>query len=259
MTPEDQIEQVEELQQILINRVASRSEPADPSRYSELRRELIQSARVRPVLPDFIAECRTLEHAYSRVRDQADDSRTTSQKKRVWKSFKTPLDTLERNLIAPADFEITGTLENVESNQVTGAWKKALDRRTSDPEGAITMARNLLESVCKHLLDQLGKPYDRGDDLPSLYHSVAQELNLAPGQHTEELFSRILGSAQQVVEGLGAIRNRHGDAHGDSNPAGKPAERHAELAVNLAGSTATFLIKTYRSSTQQASVGGSEA
>jgi hypothetical protein len=172
-----------------------------------------------------------------------------SERKYIWTTFKEPLDVLEQELISPADFEITGVLQSLGSAQIEGAWKKALDRRSSDPQGAITMARNLLESVCKHLLEDLGKPYNRKADLPSLYHSVAEELNLSPSQHSKEIFSRILGSAQQVVEGLGAIRNRHSDAHGDSTARSKPVERHAELAVNLAGSTAAFLVKTYRSNT----------
>jgi hypothetical protein len=121
---------------------------------------------------------------------------------------------------------------------------------TSDPEGAVTMARTLLESTCKHLLDEMGTPYNQQDDLPTLYHNVAEELNLSPSQHSEEIFSRILGSAQQIVEGLGAVRNRHSDAHGNSDATGRPSERHAELAVNLAGSTAAFLVKTYRANAE---------
>jgi len=34
-----------------------------------------------------------------------------------------------------------------------------MERRISDPEGAITAARALLESACKHVLDELQAPY----------------------------------------------------------------------------------------------------
>jgi len=239
----ERIEQVEELQEIVIDEIKAHG---DPDRYSNVRRDLIQSPRVRPKLPDFVRDCRTLEHAHNRLITEA-KSKEMGYREYVWASFQDLFDVLEREFISPADFEITGTLNSLDSTQIGNAWKKALDRRSSDPEGAITMARSLLESVCKHLLDEMGTPYDQKADLPTLYSSAAEDLYLSPSQHTEEIFSRILGSTQQVVEGLGAVRNRHSDAHGNNTAAGRPVARHAELAVNLAGSTASFLVQTYRS------------
>lgn len=248
MDTEERLDQIEELQDLLVKHIDDLNGSED--RYSELRRILIRSARVKSALPDFVVECRSLGHAYRRIKDEAALSRKNEYRRVVWEGFKESLDILEMDLIGPSDFEINGTLESLNSGQIQGAWKKALDRRASDPEGAVTMARTLLESTCKHLLDEMRKSYDRKDDLPSLYNSVAEELNLSPSQHSEEIFSRILGSAQQIVEGLGAVRNRHSDAHGNSDATGRPSERHAELAVNLAGSTAAFLVKTYRTNTE---------
>jgi hypothetical protein len=51
------------------------------------------------------------------------------------------------------------------------------------------------------------------------------------------------------VEGLGAFRSRVGDAHGKGKLHAKPAARHATLAVNLAGSLASFLIETWEAKT----------
>jgi hypothetical protein len=44
---------------------------------------------------------------------------------------------------------------------------------------------------------------------------------------------------------LAAIRNRVGDAHGQGRRPVKPKSRHAELAVNLAGTMASFLVSTW--------------
>jgi hypothetical protein len=82
-------------------------------------------------------------------------------------------------------------------------------------------------------------------DLPKLYGLTSRQLNLSPSQHTEQLFKQILGGCQTVVEGLGALRNRHSDAHGKGVAVARPAPRHAELAVNLAGTMATFLLQTW--------------
>jgi hypothetical protein len=243
---EERLDQVEDLQEILIDQVYRTTPKGASARYSNLRRALIQSSRLRPNLPQFVLDCRTLEHAANRIAKEV-SSKEMGSREHVWKSFQSLFDVLERDLISPSDFEITGTLDSLNSTEIDSAWKKALDRRANDPEGAITMARSLLESVCKHLLDEMGSSYDRKASLPTLYGTVADELNLSPSQHTEDIFSRILGSAQQVVEGLGAVRNRHSDAHGNSTASGRPSPRHAELAVNLAGSTASFLVQTYRS------------
>lgn len=120
-----------------------------------------------------------------------------------------------------------------------------MERRATDPEGAITAARTLLETVCKHILDEQGLVYVDTDDLPKLYKATAGSLNLSPSQHTEQVFRQILGGCQAVVEGLGAVRNRHSDAHGRGKQGVRPLPRHAELAVNLAGTMATFLIATW--------------
>ena len=135
-----------------------------------------------------------------------------------------------------------GTLD---TRYISEAWQKALDRRHQDPEGAITAARTLLESVCKRILDECGVEYSDNADLPKLYGLTTKELNLAPNQHTEEVFKKILGGAHSVVDGLANLRNRLGDAHGQGKRPVKPLPRHAELAVNMAGSMASFLLATF--------------
>jgi hypothetical protein len=125
------------------------------------------------------------------------------------------------------------------------AWRKALERIPTDPEGAITTARSLLESVCKHILEECGIQYADNADLPKLYGLTSKQLNLAPSQHTEDAFKKILGGAHSIVDGLANLRNRLGDAHGQGKRPVKPLPRHAELAVNMAGSVASFLLATF--------------
>lgn len=143
------------------------------------------------------------------------------------------------------DETVSSILFKVDSEHVQEAWRKALERRASDPDGAITSARTLLETVCKHILDNEQIEYDEKADLPKLYTLAASQLNLAPSQHTEKVFKQILGGCQAVVEGLGALRNRLSDAHGKGKAGVRPDQEHAQLAVNLAGAVATFLISTW--------------
>ncbi len=68
----------------------------------------------------------------------------------------TPLiDHLEGANRTPADAVVRDVSEGVHK-----VWIKALERRHTDPEGAITSARTLLETVCKRVFDEIGMEYD---------------------------------------------------------------------------------------------------
>ncbi len=164
----------------------------------------------------------------------------------IWKELSPLLDFLESKLSFPAEKTITEFLEKFDENGIHAAWSKALERKTTDPEGAITLSRTILESTCKHILEAKGVEFDSNKtDLSELYKKTAKELKLSPSQHTEDVFKQILGGCSGIVNGLGSLRNRLGDAHGKGKNNVKPSPRHAELAVNLAGTMALFLLETY--------------
>ena len=146
---------------------------------------------------------------------------------------------------SPLDTACSTILYRTDAPHVSAAWQKALERRNSDPEGAITAARTLLETVCKCILDEEGVEYSDASDLPKLYKLAAEQLSFAPSQHTEEVFKQTLGGCYAIVLGLSTLRNRLSDSHGKGKKGMKPAPRHAELAVNLAGALASFLIQTW--------------
>lgn len=147
--------------------------------------------------------------------------------------------------VSPASEEVSITLASFDEEGVHAAWQKAIDRKNSDPEGAITSARTLLETVCKHVLDEQQLPYQPNDDLPKLWKLCAESLNLAPSQHTLEPFKQVLGGCASIVQGLGTVRNRIGDAHGQGRRPVRPMPRHAALVVDLAGTMATFVVATF--------------
>src|SRR5690606_15539892 len=102
-------------------------------------------------------------------------------------------------------------ITTVDEQFISKTWRKALDRMKEDPEAAITSARSLIETVCKHILDEKEVEYDDTVELPKLYKQTANSLNLSPDQHSEQLFKQILGGCQTVVEGIGGLRNKFGD------------------------------------------------
>ena len=93
-------------------------------------------------------------------------------------------------------------------------WQKAIERKNNDPEGAITAAWTLIEDVLNYILEESGISFSKKSDLSELYKEVAKLLNMAPEQHNEQIFKQILGGANGIISGLGALRNKLGDAHG---------------------------------------------
>lgn len=215
--------------------------------YKRCRKALIDDPSISDKLPRCVKRCRDPAAFWSFIKLQASGSGSWDLRRTYLRDeFEPLLEHLERADRSPLDAEIDAATVALNAESVTAAWTKALARRGSDPDGAITAARSLLESVCKTILEDCGVEYDdRKDDLPALYKRVSKALNLAPSEHTEDQFKAILGGCTTVVNGLGSVRNRTSDAHGQGRKAYRPVGRHAGLAVNLAGGMALFLIETH--------------
>ncbi len=238
---DEMIKQIESLKSILVSHATG--DIADDSEYSGLRATFIRSKHIAPLLPSFIHSCRNLSEFWGFIKPKFP---TYKERREFLRKKFDPLFTkLETESHAPSDLAISTTISSVNSGFIQEAWQKAIERRTSDPEGAITSARTLLECVCRFILNDSNINFDENSDLPKLYSLTSKQLNLSPSQHTEKVFKQILGGCHAVVEGLGTMRNRHSDAHGKSIIGMKPASRHAELAVNLSGAMATFLLQTW--------------
>ncbi len=236
------LEKVEALKNILVA-FATGVAGSSNADYVELRRELVAAPSVKAQLPEFVRACRDLYEFWGFIKSKYG---TYAERREYLRGEFDPILTyLETPLVTPLDAAISAHLGQLGWPAVAEAWQKALERREADPEGAVTAARTLLETVCKHVLDDLGVAYDDSWKLPKLYGATAHSLKLSASQHSEQVFKQILSGCQSVVEGLGALRNDLGDAHGQGKKGYKPAPRHAELAVNLAGAVALFLIATH--------------
>jgi len=216
--------------------------------YQRLRRELIARADIKNKIPDFVRRYRDLGQYWQFIKHKYGTYK--ERREYLWDAFNPLIQHLETLDRSPGVQPIAETLQAFDPETVHAIWQKALDRRTDDPEGAITAARTLLETTCKHILDDAQIQYPDDADLPKLWALCADTLNLAPQQHQEQVFKAILGNCQSVVNNIAAIRNRVGDAHGQGRKAVKPKPRHAELAVNLAGTMASFLVSTWKERSQ---------
>ena len=232
---------VEFMQEILIKR-ATGVEGDFAQDYKNLRSHLMSRNSEYKYLPQFISNNFQLEQFWEFIKIKFESY--AERRLFLYESFKAQLLFLEANPLvlngSEIDFKQYGT------HEVSCHWNKATERLSYDPEGAITLARTLLESVCKRVLhDKNIESDDCKADISRLYKKVSVELNMSPDQHTEKVFKQILNGCTSVVQGLGSLRNKLGDAHAQEPLKAKPKKRHAALAVNLAGSMAMFLIETH--------------
>ena len=220
-----------------------RGQTRDDTTFQEIRAAVLGIQDLRPLLPPFVTNCRTSAQFWAFIKGKA--AHYYQRDAIVWEGFAPAFAYLETQGGSPSAAAITEVLKVFDADHVNAVWQKALARKNTDPEAALTSARALLESTCKHILDGLGVAYNDAADLPDLYSLVAKSLKLSPSQHTEQIFKQVLSGCHSVVQGLGAMRNRLGDAHGKGATSYRPLPRHAALAVNLSGAMAMFLVETF--------------
>lgn len=240
--PSNPLERVTMLENLMVAR-ATGDMTASNHDYDQLRREFVNDPELKALLPSFVRTCRTLDVFWPFIKNQA--ATYAERRQFIGEAFTPLVEHLEGRNHSPGDVVVSDALQTFDADGVHAVWSKALNRRKTDPEGAITVARTLLETVCKRILDDIPLTYSDKEDLPKLYAMAAKALNLAPDQHTEEPIKAILGGAMTLVNGLGTLRNRLSDSHGRGGKPVKPSARHASLAVNTAGAIATFLVETH--------------
>lgn len=220
----------------------------DEIAYLHVRNLFVSNSRTSNYVPQIVRSCYSKSDLIAKLCNVASGSGSWQERRiYVQNQFEPFLNHLE---YAPTTLSEDSILEVIKSGNmqiVNELWGRAVERINTDPEGAITLSRTLIETVCKRILDKQEISYAENLELPKLYKLTSESLNLGPSQHTEDVFKRILGGCHTIVENLGSLRNKVGDAHGTGANRIRPVKRHARFAVNLAGSTALFLLETYDS------------
>lgn len=142
------------------------------------------------------------------------------------------------------------SLNNISFNyikeQIGKCENKIIDQ---DYEGAITNARNLIESVCLYIIESLSEEeeYTYDGNLIKLYKKVSNIMNMSPSLYSDDNTKQILSGIISSINGISGLRNNFSDAHG-----GSPSDKQfridnslAILAVNNAKTIAEYLYLTY--------------
>lgn len=142
----------------------------------------------------------------------------------------------------PADDTFTDILKRIPSYNIREKWEKALHRRITDPSGAITAARSLLEATLKWIIEQRGgQPTESNKEL---FNRAIDMLGIeVKGKPIE----KAINGLSSIIWGIGDMRNNHGDAHGAASKSTPPTVSEAGFCVNLAGAAALFLLEVFES------------
>jgi hypothetical protein len=120
----------------------------------------------------------------------------------------------------------------------------------SDPSLAIGTAKELIETCCKTILADRGKPVSGTPDVSTLTKETLKELKLVPEGIPEaargaDVIKRLLSNLGTIGIGLAELRGLYGTGHGKHGSAIGLGARHAKLAVGAASTLAVFLFETH--------------
>lgn len=119
-----------------------------------------------------------------------------------------------------------------------------------DPALAIGTAKELVETVCKTILEQRQIAFPDDADVGQLVKETRKALGLIPesipnSSKGAESIRRILSNLGNVAQGLAELRNLYGTGHGKGGATKGLSPRHARLAVGAAATLSTFLFETH--------------
>lgn len=242
------LEVAEDLKKLLLGHIQHAG--GDETQYTTLRRQLLAIRQLTSLIPEFVKTDTTLHEVRRRAQKLQGGTNTnvaSYETRRDWLAaeFRPLLEQLQRPQMSSVEEILAETLTTVDSAHIRAAWDKAIERRHGDPEGAITIARSLIEAVCKHVLG--AGNYSNKDELPDLYKKAARVLRLTDDGFADESLKQVMRGCVQIVHGLGEFRNKLGDAHGKGPVEPLANILQAELAVTTAGAMATFLLSTWES------------
>lgn len=121
----------------------------------------------------------------------------------------------------------------------------------TDPSLAIGTAKELIETYCKTILAERGKPVAGTPDVSTLTKETLKELKLVPegvsdASRGADVIKRLLSNLGTIGNGLAELRGLYGTGHGKHGSTTGLGVRHAKLAVGAAATLVVFLFETHK-------------
>jgi hypothetical protein len=120
----------------------------------------------------------------------------------------------------------------------------------TSPADAIGSAKELIEAVCKDIIERSGGVFERGSNPSALVKQTLKCLHLAPDDIPErsrglDAIKSTLNSLDNIAHQMDELRGLYGSGHGKPSSARGLTTRHGRLAVGCAATLCVFLIETY--------------
>ena len=125
------------------------------------------------------------------------------------------------------------------------------------PDFAFDLAKTLVETICKTILEDIGRPADPNWDAPRIMRETTTYLSLIPRNHpepskTRDSITKTLNGLHTTVRGLCELRNNYGIAsHGRDGFSARLDLRQATLAAHAADTIVSFLYRIHRDAQAQ--------
>ena len=145
---------------------------------------------------------------------------------------------------------VSAVIRVVDRTYLDTQIKLMTDSIERDPHVAIGTAKEMVETICKTILDDLDVAPDSSWDLGRLVRETSSLLaltpeSISPNAPVANTIKRLLGNLAQVTTGLAELRNSYGTGHGRALGTAGLNARHARLAVGSASTLAFFLYETH--------------
>lgn len=109
-------------------------------------------------------------------------------------------------------------------------------------DSALTKARTLLEEVFCWAIERKGEQSSSSGDVGKMFSQVKCLYNIHADKTMDRRICDLVNGLNIIVDSIGQMRNKQGDAHGVGASRVNIEDYHARLAVNAAANVADFVL-----------------
>lgn len=140
---------------------------------------------------------------------------------------------------------------DLSSEYIDSQIKLIFESCESNPTVAIGKSKELIESICKTILDRCKEEYDYNMKLNKLVKETMGVLGVLPENVDDNMkaaknLKGILTNLAQIADHVAELRNYYGDGHGKTSDFSGLQPRHARLTIGAASTLIYFLWETYK-------------
>ena len=212
--------------------------------------------KVLRVYENVLAKAHSYEEAYGFIgSDSAADNQRLATKQLIHTLKRDGFQIVDDRIVSgvglPSLDDIKETAAEFDAKHLAEQIRRIEQAVDSDPPLAIGTAKELIETCCRTILTERGKPIVGTPDIPELTKQTLKELNLLPDGVPErakgsETIRRLLSNLATIGQGLAELRNLYGTGHGKDGVTQPIKPRHAKLAIGAASTLARFLFETHK-------------